>query len=170
MIRTLTVRVLAPLLVTVAMLAILVSPAAAVPGALKFSPKKPAVGERVKVTGTGFKKKAKYKVIVNDKIYKRHYRTSKHGKLKFSFRMPKIENGSAIFAAAKVGSTTRVAEIFVSDAPPVGKSPTVDCADSKYPPEPDGTCPDWSFDDGLDEDEPVDEAADAARFIHEVAG
>jgi hypothetical protein len=158
MLRKLTITLIA----AVAFAAVLASPAAAAPGALKFSPKKPAVGQRVKVTGTGFKKKAKYKVIVNDKIYKRSYKTSKHGKLKFSFRMPPIAAGSAIFVAAKVGSTTRIAEIFVSDAPPVGKSPTVDCASSPFPPEDDGTCPDWSFHDGLDEDEPIDESADAA--------
>jgi len=165
MLRTLTVRLAAPLFVAIAILAVTISPAAAAPGALKFSPKKPAVGQRVKVTGTGFKKKAKYKVIVNDKIYKRHYKTSKHGKLKFSFRMPQIPAGSAIFVAAKVGSVTRIAEIFVADAPPVGKSPTVDCASSPFPPEEDGTCPDWSFDDGLDEDEPIDESADAAALF-----
>ncbi|MGH2959938.1 MAG: hypothetical protein ACRDKE_10050 [Solirubrobacterales bacterium] len=161
MLRTLTIS----LFTAAAALAILVSPAAAAPGALKFKPKTPAVGQRVTVTGKGFKKKAKYKVIVNDKIYKRHYKTSKHGKLKFSFRMPQIPAGSAIFVAAKVGSTTRVAEIFVADAPPVGTSPTVDCASSPFPPEPDGTCPDWSFDDGLDEDEPIDESADAAALF-----
>src|SRR6476659_8866409 len=98
MLRTLTF----PLLAAAAALAILVSPAAAAPGPLKFSPTKPAVGQRVTVKGKGFKKKAKYKVIVNDKIYKRHYKTSKHGRLKFSFRMPQIEAGSAIFVAAKV--------------------------------------------------------------------
>jgi hypothetical protein len=156
MIRSLTPRVLAPLLVLAATLAILASPAAAAPSALKFSPKKPAVGQRVHVSGTGYKKKAKYKVIVNDVIYKRHYKTSKHGKLKFSFRMPKIESGSAIFVGAKVGKVTSIAEIFVSDAPPVGSSPTIDCANSPAAPEPDGTCPDFDFANDLDEDAAAD--------------
>jgi hypothetical protein len=142
---------------------------AAAPGALKFSPKKPAVGKRVIVKGSGFKKKAKYKVIVNDVIYKRHYKTSKKGKLKFSFRMPPTESGGAIFVAAKVGSITRIAEIFVSDAPPVGKSPTIDCADSPAAPNPDGTCPDWDFHDELDQEDFGDEdSADAAAFFSQL--
>jgi hypothetical protein len=165
MLRSLTIRVLAPTLAAAAMLAIVVSPASAAPGALKFSPTKPAVGKHVVVTGKGFKKRAKYKVIVNDVIFKRHYKTSKKGKLRFSFRMPAIESGSAIFVAAKVGSVTRIAEIFVSDAKPVGKSPVKDCADTPAPPLPDGTCSDWDFHDELDEENFEDEeSADAAFF------
>lgn len=144
--------VVAALLVT----GLLAGSAQAAPGALTWSPKKPTAGQRVTVTGKGFKHRAKYKITVNDVVYKRHYRTSKHGKLKFSFLMPQLEQGGAIFVGAKIGKVYRIAEIFIGAAPakPVK---TVDCGDSPYPPYPDGTCPDFSFDNSLDGDVPGEE-------------
>jgi hypothetical protein len=154
MLSSLKIRQLAPVLVVlVASLAIFVAPASAAPTILKHTPKYPAAGERVTVTAKGFKKYAKYKVIVNDKTYKRSYRVSKHGKLKFSFRMPSIQAGSAIFIAAKFGKKFYVDEVFISDKAPVGGPNTKDCESSPYPPEPDGTCPDWSFENGIEIDE-----------------
>lgn len=144
-------------LALLAALALGASSAVAAPSALKWSPKKPAAGQRVTVTGTGFKKKAKYKITVDDVIYKRHYKTSKHGKVKFSFLMPQIELGNAIFVGAKIGKVYRIAEIFIGDKPAVRPPKKKDCGDSPYPPYPDGTCPDFGFDDGLDNDFPTDE-------------
>lgn len=143
-------------LATALALAIVPASAQAAAGALKWSPKKPAAGQRVTVTGKGFKKRAKYKITVNDIVYKRHYRTSKHGKLKFSFLMPQIDQGGAIFVGAKVGKVHRIAEVFIGIAPPIKPPKTTDCGDSPYPPYADGTCPDFSFDDGLDSDLPDD--------------
>lgn len=137
-------------------LALAATPASAAPGALTWSPKKPAAGQRVTVTGKGFKKRAKYKITVNDVIYKRHYRTSKHGKIKFSFLMPQIDQGGAIFVGAKIGKIYRIAEIFIGATPATKPPKKIDCGDSPYPPYPDGTCPDFSFDDGLDSDLPPD--------------
>lgn len=108
------------------------------------------------VTGTRFKKRARYKITVNDIVYKRSYRTSKHGKVKFSFLMPQIEQGGAIFVGVKIGKTYRIAEIFIGDEPAAKPPKKTECADSPYPPYPDGSCPDFSFDNGLDEDAPVD--------------
>jgi hypothetical protein len=156
MIRSLSIRAVLPLSALL-ILAVFAGSAVAAPGPLKFSPKKPAVGKKVTVTGKGFKKRAKYKVIVNDVTYKRSYRTSKHGKLKFSFRMPQIAAGTAIFVAAKLGSQFSLAEIFVGDGPPVGKSPVIDCGASPYPPLPDGTCSDWDLTNEIDEDFAEDE-------------
>lgn len=152
MLRTLTVRIFAPLLVAVAMLAIAISPVAAAPSALKFKPKNPIEGQKVTVTGKGYKKKSKYKIIVNDKIYKRSYKTSKHGKLKFSFKMPGIPTGQAIFVAVKQGKTTSIAEIFIGETPPPTTGSTKEaCADSPYPPFEDGSCYSWDFNNGIDE-------------------
>ncbi|MBJ7459889.1 MAG: hypothetical protein JHD02_11910 [Thermoleophilaceae bacterium] len=155
MLSTLKIRHLAAILpIIAALFALTAAPALAAPGPLTFSPKKPAAGERVTVKGKGFKKRARYKIIVNDKTYKRSYKTSKHGRLKFSFRMPTIPNGQAIFVAAKVGKVTSIAEIFIADAPLVGDTNTANCEASKYPPFEDGTCPDWDFEDDLNEDDP----------------
>ncbi len=138
------------LIATAALAVVLAAPATAgaSPSILKWSPTKPAAGQRVTVSATGFKKRAKYKITVNDVIYKRHYRTSRHGKLKFSFRMPPIEQGNSIFVGAKVGKTYRIGEIFIGAGTPkpVG---TTDCGDSPFPPNADGTCPDLDFDDLL---------------------
>ena len=157
MLRTLKIRQLAPVLIIIAALVALTgAQASAAPSALKFKPKNPIEGQKVTVTATGYKKKAKYKIIVNDKTYKRSYKTSKHGKVKFSFLMPQIEQGGAIFVGVKVGRVYRIAEIFIADAPPASDPKKTDCEGSPYPPYPDGTCPDFSFDNGLDEEEPVD--------------
>jgi hypothetical protein len=152
MISSLRVRHFAPvLLILAALFAINASPAIAAPGPLKFKPANPAAGERVTVTGKGYKHRAKYKIIVNDKTYKRSYRTSRHGKLRFSFRMPSIPNGQAIFVAAKVGKITSIAEIFIADAAPVGDPTITDCGSSPYPPLEDGTCSEWDFENGIDD-------------------
>lgn len=124
--------------------------AVAAPGALTWKPKKPAAGQKVTVTGKGFKKRAKYKITVNDVVYKRSYRTSRHGKLKFSFRMPQIEQGGAIFVGAKIGKTYRLAEIFISDLPPVAPPQTKSCEGSAYAPDADGKCPDFDLDNEID--------------------
>lgn len=143
-------------LVASLVLALTAASASAAPGALTWKPKKPAAGKRVTVTGKGFKKRAKYKITVNDIVYKRGYQTSKHGKVKFSFLMPQIERGGAIFVGVKVGKVYRIAEVFISDAPPAAEPKKTECEDSPYLPYPDGSCPDFSFDNGLDEEEPVD--------------
>lgn len=125
----------------------------AAPGALTWKPKNPAAGQRVTVSGKGFKKRAKYKITVNDIVYKRSYKTSKHGKLKFSFLMPQIEPGNAIFVGAKIGKVYRIAEVFIGDKPPVKPPKTTSCDDSPYPPYADGTCPEFGFDNGIDNDD-----------------
>ncbi|MFT4049666.1 MAG: hypothetical protein QM648_07480 [Solirubrobacterales bacterium] len=137
-------------------LALAAASASAAPGALTWKPKKPAAGQRVTVSGKGFKKRAKYKITVNDIVYKRSYRTSKHGKVKFSFLMPEIAQGDAIFVGVKVGKVYRIAEVFISDKPAIKAPKKTDCGDSPYPPYPDGTCPDFGFDNGLDDDAPDD--------------
>jgi hypothetical protein len=153
MIRSLTLRLVAPTLVIFAAVAITVSPVAAAPSALKFKPKNPTEGQKVTVTGKGYKKKAKYKIIVNDKIYKKSYKTSKHGKLKFTFKMPGIPSGQAIFVAVQQGKTTSIAEIFIGDTPPDHAGSTKQACDdgSPYPPFEDGTCYSWDFNNGIDE-------------------
>ena len=130
--------------------------AQAAPGALKWSPTKPAAGARVTVTGKGFKKRAKYKITVNDVIYKRHYRTSKHGKVKFSFLMPQIDQGGAIFVGVKVGKLYRIAEIFIGSDAPAKPLKKQDSDNSPFPPYEDGTCPDFGIDNGLDDGESDD--------------
>lgn len=132
-------------------LALTASSAVAAPGALKWTPKNPAAGQRVTVTGKGFKKRAKYKITVNDVIYKRHYRASRHGKIKFSFLMPQIDQGGAIFVGVKIGRVYRIAEIFIGAQAPAKPVKRKDCGDSPYPPYPDGTCPDFSFDNAYDD-------------------
>lgn len=141
------------LLAALACLALTASTSLAAPSALKWSPKKPAAGQKVTVSGKGFKKRAKYKITVNDVVYKRHYRTTRKGRLKFSFEMPQIPAGDAIFVGVKVGRVYRIAEIFIADKPPVDEPDKMACGDSPFPPYPDGTCPDFDFENEYDESE-----------------
>jgi len=152
MLRTLKIRQLAPVLIVLAALVALTgAQASAAPSALKFKPKNPTEGQKVTVTGKGYKKRAKYKILVNGKTYKRSYKTSKHGKLKFSFKMPGVPSGQAIFIAVKQGKTTSIAEIFIGDTAPTTGATKEACADSPYPPFEDGTCYSWDFDNGIDD-------------------
>lgn len=153
MLSSLKIRHLAPVLVIIAALIAMTSAqASAAPGALKFKPTNPIEGQKVTVTGKGYKKKTKYKIIVNDKIYKKSYKTSKHGKLKFSFKMPGIPTGQAIFIAVKQGKTTSIAEVFIGETPaPTPGATKENCADSPYPPFEDGTCYGMDFHNGIDE-------------------
>jgi hypothetical protein len=156
MLRTLKIRHLAPVLVIIAALVALTgAQASAAPSALKFKPKNPIEGQKVTVTATGYKKKAKYKIIVNDKTYKRSYKTSKHGKVKFSFKMPGIPVGQAIFIAIKQGKRTAIAEVFIGETPAATPGATKEaCESSPYPPLEDGTCYDWSLDNGIEDEGP----------------
>lgn len=153
MLSSLKIRQLAPVLVVPAVLIALTgAQASAAPSALKFKPKNPTEGQKVTVTATGYKKKAKYKIIVNDKIYKRSYKTSKHGKVKFSFKMPGIPVGQAIFIAIQQGKRTAIAEVFIGETPAPTTGATKEACDSSpYPPFEDGTCYSWDFNNGIDE-------------------
>jgi hypothetical protein len=153
MLRTLKIRQLAPaLIILAALVALTGAQASAAPSALKFKPKNPIEGQKVTVTATGYKKKAKYKIIVNDKTYKRSYKTSKHGKVKFSFKMPGIPVGQAIFIAIQQGKRTAIAEVFIGATPAATPGATKKaCESSPYPPLEDGTCYDWSLNNGIDE-------------------
>lgn len=162
MLRTLKIRQLAPALVVIAaLLAVTAAPASAAPSALKFTPKNPIEGQKVTVTGKGYKKKAKYKIIVNDKTYKRSYKTSKHGKLKFSFKMPGVPSGQAVFIAVRQGKFTAIAEVFIGDTVPTTGATKEACADSPYPPFEDGTCYSMDFDNGIEDEGPDENDPDA---------
>ncbi len=135
--------------------------ASAAPSALKFTPKNPTEGQKVTVTGKGYKKKAKYKIIVNDKTYKRSYKTSKHGKLKFSFKMPGVPSGQAVFIAVKQDKFTAIAEVFIGDTVPTTGATKEACAGSPYPPFEDGTCYSMDFNNGIEDEGPDENDPDA---------
>jgi hypothetical protein len=147
-------RISLALLIALVAIAGFSTAASAAPSALKFKPKNPTEGQKVTITGKGYKHRAKYKIIVNDKVYKRSYRTSKHGKLKFSFKMPGVAVGQAIFVGVKQGKTTSIAEIFIAETPSTGAENGATkeaCDDSPYPPFADGTCYAWDFGNGIDD-------------------
>lgn len=146
--RRVLVAGLAVFVLAIAMLSLSSSAHAAKLPSLTFSPQNPTIGQRVTVKGKNFKKKRKYTIIINDVKYKTH-KTSKTGRLKFSFKVPKNAY-QTFFIAVKCAGQIGIAEIFVAEGKPkeetdlgIGYDPEVG-APPTDPEDPDYD-PDWEF-------------------------